>query len=78
MRHDLYIDASHGQDSSLYTGFCSCGWVSGDGRCEDDVRAEHADHVAGKLPSWQMLAGEDRSWQTGADPATLPPLKRSR
>ena len=60
--HNLRIEASHGEKASLYIGFCSCGWVSGDGRSAEDVRAEHEEHAAGKVPPWQMKPGEMPGW----------------
>jgi hypothetical protein len=64
--HELEIEVSRGQHSSTYTGFCSCGWVSGDGRNEDQVRAEWAEHAAGRVPAWQMKPGERPGWERPA------------
>lgn len=65
--HTLRIEVSHGSDASLYLGICSCGWISGDGRDKESIRAEHRQHVEGRKPPWIMEPGERPGWEEDGD-----------
>lgn len=67
--HALRIDVSHGQNSALYTAFCACSWISGDGRTEAQVRREWRDHVSGKVPAWIMQSDQTPGWEGRSDRA---------
>jgi hypothetical protein len=60
--HRLTVESSHGQEASLYWPVCSCGWIGGDCRTQAEAREEFTKHMAGDLPPWTIMEGQEPGW----------------
>jgi hypothetical protein len=61
--HDIHVEESHGEVSSLYRSVCDCGWIGSDAKSADDPVEE----------GWRHLEGRPMPWQEANDWSIAPP-----